>query len=45
MYEETAAPWFGSNGGATQYLKYRSNRESYIVEELLRDGLLDDITD
>jgi predicted ribonuclease toxin of YeeF-YezG toxin-antitoxin module len=41
----TAAPWFGSNGGATQYLKYHSNGELYTVQELIHDGLLDDITD
>ncbi|GAA0086270.1 hypothetical protein UT300007_27090 [Clostridium sp. CTA-7] len=41
----TAAPWFGSNGGATQYLKYHSNGELYTVEELLHDGFLEDITD
>ena len=40
-----AAPWFGSNGGAIQYLKYHLNGKLYTVEELLHDGLLDDITD
>ena len=45
MEAGTAAPWFGSNGGATQYLKYHSNGDLYTVEELLHDGLLEDITD
>jgi len=41
----TAEPWFGSNGGATQYIKYHPNGEKYTVQELIDDGLLDDITD
>ena len=45
MVAGTAAPWFGSNGGATQYLKYNTNGDIYTVEELLKEGLLDDITD
>ncbi|MBB6716841.1 TNT domain-containing protein, partial [Clostridium gasigenes] len=41
----TAAPWFGSNGGATQYIKYHSNGDLYTVKELIENEFLDDITD
>ena len=45
MDVETSVPCFGSNGGDTQYIKYHSNGKLYIVNELVDEGLLEDITD
>ena len=40
-----AAPWFGSNGGAEQFVKYKSDGSKYTVKELEDIGILEDITD
>jgi len=40
-----AAPWFCSNGGETQYIRYHLNGGLYTVKGLLEEGSLEDITD
>lgn len=47
-YEMTtgeAAPWFDSDGGAEQFVKYKSDGTKYTIKELVDEGILDDITD
>lgn len=39
------APWFGSEGGGEQFLKYQSDGKKFSVQKLLDDGFLRDITD
>ncbi len=47
-YEMTAgeaAPWFGSDGGAEQFVKYKPNSiDKYTVKELEDAGILKDVT-
>ncbi|URZ18357.1 TNT domain-containing protein [Clostridium felsineum] len=40
-----AAPWFGSPGGAKQYIKYNEDGKIYTINELMDKGLIEDITD
>ena len=40
-----AAPWFDSNGGAEQFVIYKSDGSKYTIKEMLNDGILEDITD
>lgn len=40
-----AAPWFGSDGGAEQFVIYKSDGSKYTVKELEDAGILEDITD
>jgi len=40
-----AAPWFGSDGGADQFVKYKPDGSRYSIDELIDLGLLEDITD
>ena len=40
-----AAPWFGSDGGAEQFVKYKSDGSKYTIKELEDLGILEDITD
>ena len=40
-----AAPWFGSKGGAEQFVKYKTDGTRYSIQELLDKGLIEDITD
>ncbi|QGZ28302.1 glycohydrolase toxin TNT-related protein [Streptococcus ruminicola] len=40
-----AAPWFGSNGGAKQFVKFKPNGDKYTIKELLDEGILEDVTD
>ncbi|EPY2303453.1 TNT domain-containing protein [Clostridium sporogenes] len=40
-----AAPWFGSTGGAKQYIKYNANGKLYTIDELIDEGLIEDVTD
>ena len=40
-----AAPWFGSKGGAKQFVKFKPNGDKYTIKELLDEGILEDITD
>ena len=40
-----AAPWFGSDGGAEQFVKYKPDGSKYTINEMLNDGILEDITD
>ena len=47
-YEMTAgraAPWFGSEGGAEQFVKYKPDGSKYTIKELEDMGILEDITD
>ena len=47
-YEMTTgrvAPWFGSNGGAEQFVKYKPDGSKYTIKELEDAGILEDITD
>ena len=41
----TVAPWFGSDGGGEQFVKYKADGSKYSIQELLDEGLLEDITD
>jgi hypothetical protein len=40
-----AASWFGSNGGAEQFVKYKPDGGKYTIKELEDAGILEDITD
>ena len=40
-----AAPWFGSNGGAEQFVVYKPDGSKYTISELEDAGILVDITD
>lgn len=40
-----AAPWFGSNGGGSQFVKYKPDGNKYSIQEMLNLGLLEDITE
>ncbi|ABR34789.1 hypothetical protein B0H69_005206 [Clostridium beijerinckii] len=40
-----AAPWFGSRGGARQFIKYHENGKLYSIDELIDEGYLEDVTD
>ena len=40
-----AAPWFGSDGGAEQFVKYKPDGSKYTIKELEDLGILEDITD
>lgn len=40
-----AAPWFGSDGGAEQFVKYKPDGSKYTIKELEDAGILEDITD
>lgn len=39
------APWFGSEGGGTQFVKYKPDGTKYTIRELEDAGLIEDITD
>ena len=39
------APWFGSEGGGTQVVKYKPDGTKYTIRELEDAGLIEDITD
>lgn len=39
------APWFGSIGGAEQFVKYKLDGSRYTIKELEELGILVDITD
>lgn len=45
MTTGTAAPWFGSDGGAEQFVKYKPDGTKYTIKELEDAGILEDITD
>ncbi|MBE6050034.1 MAG: DUF4237 domain-containing protein [Clostridium sp.] len=45
MTKGKAAPWFGSDRGAEQFVKYKSNGGKYTIKELEDEGILEDITD
>ena len=40
-----AVPWFGSDGGAEQFVKYKPDGTKYTIKELEDAGILEDITD
>ncbi|MBF2465406.1 ribonuclease YeeF family protein [Listeria welshimeri] len=40
-----AAPWFGSEGGGEQFVKYKPDGSKYTIKELEDAGMLEDITD
>lgn len=40
-----AAAWFGSRGGAKQYIKYHANGKLYTIDELIDEGLIEDVTE
>ncbi|WP_051685133.1 glycohydrolase toxin TNT-related protein [Clostridium sp. KNHs205] len=40
-----AAAWFGSDGGAEQFVKYKADGTKYTIKELEGMGILDDVTD
>lgn len=39
------APWFGSEGGGTQFIKYKPDGNKYTIRELEDAGIIEDITD
>lgn len=45
MTKGEVAPWFASDGGAEQFVKYKSDGSKYTVKELEDAGILEDITD
>ena len=45
MTTGVVAPWFGSDGGAEQFVKYKLDGTKYTIKELLDIGILDDVTD
>ncbi|GKX28615.1 hypothetical protein SH1V18_10950 [Vallitalea longa] len=45
MTSGKAAPWFGSDGGADQFVKYKPDGTKYTIKELEDAGILEDITD
>lgn len=40
-----AAPWFGSNGGAMQFVKYKPDGNKFTIQEMLNMGLIEDVTE
>jgi len=40
-----AAAWFGSDGDAEQFVKYKPDGTKYTIKELEDMGILDDVTD
>lgn len=40
-----AAPWFDSEGGAEQFVKYKADGNKFKIEELIKEGFLIDITE
>ena len=40
-----AAPWFGSEGGAQQYVVYKPDGSKYTIKELEETGIIEDVTE
>lgn len=40
-----AAPWFGSEGGAQQYVVYKPDGSKYTIKELEEAGIIEDVTE
>lgn len=40
-----AAPWFGSEGGAKQYVVYKPDGSKYTIKELEEAGIIEDVTE
>ena len=45
MTKGEVVPWFGSAGGAEQFVKYKKNGDKYSIMELEKLEILEDITD
>lgn len=45
MTKGEVAPWFGSKGGGTQFVKYKPDGTKYAIRELENAGIIEDITD
>lgn len=40
-----AAPWFGSEGGAQQYVVYKPDGSKYTIKELEEADIIEDVTE
>ena len=45
MTSGKVASWFGSGGGAEQFVKYKEDGSKYTIDELIKENKLEDITE